>query len=97
METIAFQNFKKFKIEDHKLDSIIEKKETVSSEFLQNYQSLNPDYWVVYYKAGLYFYKKKEFLEAKLNFEKALSHEITTIPEKEEIEKYLKKVKRKLQ
>jgi len=97
LETIAFQNFKKFKIEDHKLDSIIEKKETVSSEFLQNYQSLNPDYWVVYYKAGLYFYKKKEFLEAKLNFEKALSHEITTIPEKEEIEKYLKKVKRKLQ
>jgi len=96
LETIAFQNFKKFKMDDHKLDSILEKKETVSPEFLQNYQALNPDYWVVYYKAGLYFYQKKEFLQAKLNFEKALTHEITTVPEKEEIEKYLKKVKRKL-
>ncbi|MHC0444368.1 C45 family autoproteolytic acyltransferase/hydrolase [Flavobacterium sp. 3-218] len=96
LETTAFQNFKKFKIEDHKLDAILEKKETVSPEFLQNYQALNPNYWVVYYKTGLYFYQKKEFLQAKLNFEKALSHEITTVPQKEEIEKYLKKVKRKL-
>jgi len=96
VETVAFQNFKNFKIEDHKLDSILEKKETVSPEFLQNYQALNPNYWVVYYKTGLYFYQKKEFLQAKLNFEKALSHEVTTVPQKEEIEKYLKKVKRKL-
>ena len=97
LETVAFQNFKKFKIEDHKIDSILEKKETVSLESLQNYQALNPNYWVVYYKTGLYFYQKKEFLQAKLNFEKALSHEITTVPDKEKIEKYLKKVKRKLQ
>jgi len=97
LETTAYQNYKKFKIEDSKIDSILENKETVSSEFLKNYQALNPNYWVVYYKTGLYFYQKKEFLQAKLNFEKALTHEITTIPEKEEIEKYLKKVKRKLQ
>jgi len=96
LESTAYQNYKKFKVEDSKLDSIIEKKENVSSGFLEHYQTLNPDYWVVYYKAGLYFYQKKEFLQAKLNFEKALQHEITTIPEKENIEKYLKKVKRKL-
>ncbi|MBZ4035833.1 C45 family peptidase [Flavobacterium sp. 17A] len=96
LETTAYQNYKKFKIEDSKIDSLLEKKETVSSEFLQNYQALNPNYWVVYYKTGLYFYQKKEYGQAKLNFEKALTHEITTVPEKEEIEKYLKKVKRKL-
>ncbi|WJS95813.1 C45 family peptidase [Flavobacterium johnsoniae] len=96
LETTAFQNYKKFKVEDHKMDSLLENKETISPEFLQYYQSLNPDYWVVYYKAGLYFYQKKEFLQAKLNFEKALTHEITTVPDKEKIEKYLKKVKRKL-
>ncbi|AWK03708.1 acyl-CoA--6-aminopenicillanic acid acyl-transferase [Flavobacterium crocinum] len=96
LETTAFQNFKKFKIEDHTIDSLLVKKETISPEFLKLYQSLNPDYWVVYYKAGLYFYQKKEFAQAKLNFEKALSLEITTVPDKEKIEKYLKKVKRKL-
>src|SRR6218665_415 len=97
LETTAFQNFKKFKVEDHKIDSILDKKETILPEFIQNYQSLYPDYWVVYYKAGLFFYQKKEFLHAKLNFEKALTLEITTVPDKEKIEKYLKKVKRKLQ
>ncbi|KRD62927.1 acyl-CoA--6-aminopenicillanic acid acyl-transferase [Flavobacterium sp. Root935] len=97
LETTAYQNFKKFKVEDHKIDVLLEKKEMISPEFIQNYQSLNPHYWVVYYKVGLYFYQKKEYLQAKLNFEKALSLEITTVPDKEKIEKYLKKVKRKLQ
>ncbi|GAA6764118.1 hypothetical protein AAFH68_00460 [Flavobacterium sp. CGRL1] len=97
LETTAYRDYQKFRIENHKIDSLLEKKETISPEFLHNYQSLNPDYWVVYYKAGLYFYQIKEFGQAKLNFEKALTKEITTLPEKEQIEKYLKKIKRKLQ
>ncbi|MFB9078152.1 C45 family autoproteolytic acyltransferase/hydrolase [Flavobacterium procerum] len=96
LETAAFQNYKKFRVEDRKIDSFLDKEETISPEFLENYQSLNPDYWVVYYKAGLYFYQKKEYKQAQLNFEKALTKEITTLPEKEQIEKYLKKIKRKL-
>ena len=96
LKTPAFQDYKKFRIEDHKIDSILDKKENISPEFIQNYQSLNPDYWVVYYKAGLYFYQIKEFQKAQLNFEKALTKEITTAPDKKKIEKYLKKIKRKL-
>ena len=95
LETTAFKNFQKFKIEDDKMDLYLKNKETVSFEFIQNYQSLNPDYWVVYYKAGLYFYQKKYFQLAQSNFEKALTKEITTVPEKEIIEKYLKKLRRK--
>ncbi|MEZ0180818.1 C45 family autoproteolytic acyltransferase/hydrolase [Flavobacterium oncorhynchi] len=97
LETTAYENYKKFRIEDHKIDALLEKKESISAAFIQNYQSLNPDYWVVYYKPGLYFYQIKDFQQAKLNFEKALTKEITTAPEKEKIEKYLKKIKRKLQ
>ncbi|WP_264552820.1 C45 family autoproteolytic acyltransferase/hydolase [Flavobacterium sp. N2038] len=97
IKTEAFQNFKKFKAENHQMDLYLKKKETVSPEFIQHYQSLNPDYWVVYYKAGLYFYQKKQFRAAQTNFEKALTKEITTAPEKAKIEKYLKKLKRKLQ
>lgn len=97
IKTEAFQNYKKFKIEDHQMDLSLKNEETISTEFIQNYHSLNPDYWVVYYKAGLYFYQKKEFQQAQVNFEKALTKEITTAPEKAEIEKYLKKLKRKLQ
>ncbi|MEL1253865.1 C45 family peptidase [Flavobacterium sp. DGU38] len=97
IKTKAFQNYKKFKTEDHQMDLYLKKEETITAEFIQNYQSLNPDYWVVYYKTGLYFYQKKEYQQAQVNFEKALTKEITTAPEKAEIEKYLKKLKRKLQ
>ncbi len=97
LKTTAYENYKKFRIEDHKIDALLKKKESISTAFIQNYQSLNPDYWVVYYKPGLYFYQIKDFNQAKLNFEKALTKEITTAPEKEKIEKYLKKIKRKLQ
>ncbi|MCD0469470.1 C45 family peptidase [Flavobacterium sp. JAS] len=97
LKTTAYANYQKFRIEDDKIDLYLKKKETISPEFIQNYQSLNPDYWVVYYKAGLYFYQKKEYQLAQSNFEKALTKEITTVPDKAEIEKYLKKLKRKLQ
>jgi predicted choloylglycine hydrolase len=95
IETTAFENYQKFKTEDHKLDVFLKNKTEIPLDFIENYQSLNPDYWVVYYKAGLYFYQKKNFALAKENFEKALTKEITTVPQKEAIEKYLKKIKRK--
>ena len=96
LETNAFKNYKKFRIEDHKIDLYLKNKTEIPLDFIQNYQSLNPNYWVVYYKAGLYFYQKKYFLLAQENFKKALTKEITTVPDKEAIEKYLKKLKRKL-
>lgn len=95
LDTKAFQNYQKFRIEDDKIDLYLKNKTEISLDFIQQYQSLNPDYWVVYYKAGLYFYQKKYFQLAQINFEKALTKEITTVPEKEAIEKYLKKIKRK--
>jgi hypothetical protein len=45
---------------------------------------------------GLFYYKKKNFQGAKEQFEMALTKEITTLPEKKEIYKYLKKIQRKL-
>ncbi|MBP4137316.1 C45 family autoproteolytic acyltransferase/hydolase [Flavobacterium geliluteum] len=96
IETSAFQNYQKFKIEDHKIDVFLENKTEITTQFIKDYQSLNPDYWVVYYKAGLYFYRKKEYRLAQNHFEKALTKEITTAPEKKAIEEYLEKIKRKL-
>jgi len=97
LETEKYKNYQKFRIEDDKIDLYLKNKSEISAEFIQNYQSLNPEYWVVYYKTGLYFYQQKDFQNAHANFEKALTKEITTAPEKAQIEKYLKKIKRKLQ
>ncbi len=96
LETAEYKSYEKFIIEDRKLDALLENKKDLPMDFAKKYQSLNPDYWVVYYKIGLYFYQKKEYQLAQEQLEKALTKEITTLPEKEEIQKYLKKIKRKL-
>lgn len=96
LETTEYANYEKFRIEDRKMDAFLKNKKDLPLDFAKNYQSLNPDYWVVYYKIGLYFYQKKSYQLAKEQFEKALTKEITTLPAKEEIQKYLKKIKRKL-
>ena len=97
IESDSYKNYEKFRIEDRKMDAIIENKSNLDSDFGKNYQSLNPDYWLVYYKIGWFFYQKKNYTEAKIQFEKALTKEITTLTAKQEIEKYLKKINRKLQ
>jgi len=97
LESEAYKNYEKFRIEDRKMDAVIENKLDLDLDFGKNYQSLNPDYWIVYYKMGLYFYQKKYYQEAKVQFEKALTKEITTRTAKQEIEKKLKKINRKLQ
>lgn len=94
--TAEFKNYQKFRIEDQKIDSYLKTKSDISPQLIHEYQALNPDYWVVYYKAGLYFYQKKEYALAQNHFEKALTKEITTLPEKQKVEKYIKKIKRKL-
>jgi predicted choloylglycine hydrolase len=96
LETIEYANYEKFRMEDRQMDVFLENKKDLPLDFVEKYQSLNPDYWVVYYKIGLYFYQKKFYKLAQEQLEKALDKEITTLPEKEEIQKYLKKIKRKL-
>jgi predicted choloylglycine hydrolase len=95
LETLDYQHYEQFRIEDKKIDLFMEKKQTLPSDFIGKYQSLNPDYWVVYYKAGLYFYQNKKYVLAQEQFEKALTKEISTLPEKEKITNCLKKIKRK--
>jgi predicted choloylglycine hydrolase len=97
LETVEYKNYELFRIEDRKMDFLLENKKEIPTGFISNYQSLNPDYWLVYSKVGLYYYQKKEFVLAQEQFEKALTKEITTLPKKVEVENYLKKIKRKLQ
>lgn len=91
-----FKKYEQFRIEDRKMDEAINEKKVLPLSQINDYQSLNPHFWLVYYKAGLYFYNQKDFVNAKAHFEKALSCEITTRLSKLQVEKYLKKSKKKL-
>lgn len=88
-----FRNYEEFKKLSSEFD---DENKVLSDEFIHYYQSLNPDFWLGYYLAGKYYFKLKDYQRAKTEFEKALTKEITTVPDKENVEKYLKKVFKKM-
>lgn len=91
-----YKKYEQFRIEDAKMDLVLKQKKIIDFNQIANYQSLNPNFWIVYYKVGLYFYNTKNFAQAKIEFEKALACEITTRTSKLQVEKLLKKSKNKL-
>jgi hypothetical protein len=91
LESEEYKNYEKYRIQDKIINKAIDEKEDLDYSYIKEYQNLNPNHWIVYYKAGKYFYEKERYKEAKAEFQKALTKEITTVPEKNQIEDYLKK------
>ncbi len=97
LKTQEFKNYEEFRIESSKFQKAIDDDGVLlNQDFILHFQALNPDFWLVYYLAGKYYYQHKEYAQAKIEFEKALTKEITTVPDKENIEKYMKKTLKKL-
>lgn len=92
VDSQEFKNYEEFK----KLSSQFDENKILSDKFINHYQALNPDFWLVYYQAGKYYFNQKDYQKAKVEFEKVLMKEITTVPDKKNVEKYLKKTLRKL-
>lgn len=96
-ESEAFKGYEEFKAANEYIQRVIDGDSAVlADDFIPHYQSLNPDFWLVYYQSGKYFFKLKEYTKAKNEFLKALTKEITTVPDRENVEKYLKKTLKKL-
>lgn len=68
----------------------------LAPKMLEELQKLNPNYWQAYYLVGKYNYEKKYYRAALNAFEIAKTKEITTVPDQEQIDLYIKKIKRKL-
>lgn len=92
-----FENYGMYKMMSEEVSAATDSNDIVlTDDFIPHYLSLNPDFWLGYYQAGRYYYSKKEFASAKTAFEKALTKEITTVPDRKNVEKYLKKTLKKL-
>ncbi|MDQ1160384.1 putative choloylglycine hydrolase [Chryseobacterium sp. SORGH_AS 447] len=97
LDSQAFKNYEEYKFANGEIsDAVNDKTIELTDGFIPHYQSLNPDFWLVYYQAGRYYFNRKEYSRAKTEFKKALSKEITTVPDRENVEKYLKKTEKKL-
>lgn len=92
-----FKNYEEYRKLSSQIESAADDKEKrIGEEAMAHYQSLNPDFWLVYYQAGRYYFNHKDYSRAKTEFEKALTKEITTVPDKENVEGYLRKTLKKL-
>ncbi|WP_431612199.1 C45 family autoproteolytic acyltransferase/hydolase [Chryseobacterium sp. 'Rf worker isolate 10'] len=92
-----FQNYELSKMYGKEINEAANDKNTLlTDDVIPSYQAMNPDFWLVYYQSGKYYFNKKEYSKAKVAFEKALTKEITTIPDRKNVEKYLKKTLKKL-
>lgn len=92
-----YQNYEMYKMLSTEVNAATDNDQIfLTDDFIPYYQSMNPDFWLVYYQSGTYYYSKKEYANAKIAFEKALTKEITTVPDRKNVEKYLKKTLKKL-
>lgn len=97
VDSKEFENYEEFKFANGGVQNAIDGDDVVLTDgFILHYQSLNPDFWLVYYQAGKYYFKLKDYSRAKIEFEKALSKEITTVPDRENVVKYLRKTLKKM-
>lgn len=89
LHTEAYSAYERFRVLDGQLDKALKTKSSLSDSFFDEYISLNPELWSVYYKSGKYFKKNKQPDKARQYFEAALAREIATLPARQEIEKNL--------
>lgn len=91
-----FKNYQAYRVLEQTLESALESKKEVNPEILSEIRIKNPAYWKSHYLAGLYYYNQKNYSEALKAFEVAFTKEITTVPDRENLERYMKKSKRKI-
>jgi len=92
--SVEFRDYEEYRVLETEMETAIRKRETVSPETINTLWRKNPDYWKAYYLIGKYYIGKKYNAAAKQAFETALTKEITTVPDRRNIEKYLKQLKR---
>ncbi|WP_053991967.1 C45 family peptidase [Mangrovimonas sp. TPBH4] len=95
--TEAYANYENYRVLSRRLTEAIQNDMHLGPELLFEFEKSNPDYWETYYMLGQYYYKKKYYTAAQNAFGKALTKEISTVPYKQDIQHYLKKIKRQLQ
>lgn len=91
--TKEYKDYEDYRILEREVEEAILNKESISPKTLSALRQKNPEYWKAYYLTGKYYFEKKYDAAAKLYLRKALTKEITTVPDRERIEKYLQKLK----
>jgi len=96
MRTLAYRHYERYRELRQQISTAISFEEDIDQKVLSEFTALNPDFWEAYYLVGKY-YDEKGYDTLALNaFLEAEKKEITTVPDRENVEKYIRKLKRGL-
>lgn len=92
LNSVAYKNYELFRIVDRQVDQALKNQKNIfTPKQIEEYVALNPNYWVVHYKAALLYQKANDYCNARWAFEAALEKEITTKQDREKVKLALKK------
>lgn len=94
--TQAYEDYEAYRVLRRHVLSAINNEEQLLPITLEKLIGLNPEYWETYYLVGKYNYENKYYQAALNAFQEARTKEITTVPDQEQVDLYIKKIKRKL-
>ncbi len=91
----AFKNYELYRVLEQKIENAIKTEKPIATNELDTLIQLNPEYWKAYFLAGKYQFERKEYKKALKNFELAMTKEVTTLVDEQEVLKFIKTSKRK--
>ncbi|MCX2678354.1 C45 family autoproteolytic acyltransferase/hydrolase [Galbibacter sp. EGI 63066] len=94
--TQAYKDYEKYRVMKRDIQKKINDNGDISPQTIRDFINSNSYNWEVYSIIGTYYYQKKYYLAALEAFQEAAKLEITTVPDKEYVEKYIEKSKRKI-
>ena len=93
LKTTSYTQYESYRVLKKEIENATQ---SYSLADLEAFTQTNPEYWEAYYVAGKYLYTKGYYRAALPFFETALEKEVTTVPDKEQLSYYIKKINRKL-
>lgn len=96
LNTTAYQNYERYRSLRDEIETAISEEKHLEQQTLLKFISLNPDFWEGHYLVGKYNLEKGYDTLALQAFLEAETKEITTLPDREVIEKHIRKLRRRL-
>ncbi len=94
LNTLAYRHYQRYRKLRNQITKAISSDGNIEDKTLQEFILLNPDFWEAYYLVGKYNYEKGYDRLALKAFLEAETKEITTVPDREKIEHYIRKLNR---
>ena len=95
IQTEAFGQYQRYRKLSKEVSAAIASGERVKAGAIKEFEESNPEFWEVHYLIGTYYFKKGYDRLALAAFRKAETKEITTLPSRKKVEKYIKKLQRR--